>query len=146
MEAYKQHINSLDNEYMIKLFGQEVETVKPQGYGIFYNGQRIKPIRGNVDHYPSVNAALDAMERNSKAHMDIKKHLMFMKYGWNWETNMEAYKAYFYNPDTKEGFSGGYKNDTVYQEYKDLSKAASNAMKHFIKQWLKEGRLEIKLI
>lgn len=143
MNNHKAYINTLSSAYMLDLFNQEVETVKPKGYGIYYNGQHIKPTRGNVDSYPSINAALDALERNSKAYHDVKAKLMYDKYGWNWNTNKDAYYAYFYKPETK---GTGFKNNEVWNEHRTIEKAAFNAMKHFVKQWLKEGTLEIKLI
>lgn len=142
MQNHKPYIDSLSEAYMLNLFNQEVETVKQKGYGIFFNGQQIKPTRGNVDSYPSVNAALDALERNSKAYHDIKAKLMYDIHGWNWDTNKEAYNNYYYKHEGK----GGWKNEEVWNEHRTIEKAANNAMKHFVKQWLKAGTLEIKLI
>jgi hypothetical protein len=146
MQKYKEYINSLSNEYMTDRFNKDIELVKPKGYGIFFAGQRIKPIRGNVDHYPSINAALDALERNSKAFLDIKAKLMYDIHGWNWNTNNKAYLAYYFKPANPDGSSNGFLNDEVYQEYRDIEKAASNAMKHFVNRCRNTGELEIKEI
>lgn len=146
MERHKAYIQTLSSAYMLDLFNKDVETVKPKGFGIYYNGQQIKPTRGNVESYPSINAALDALDRNSSVYHEIKAKLMYDIHGWNWNTNKEAYQNYYYKPFNQDGTSNGFLNDEVWEEYKALGKAASNAMKHFVKQWLKEGVLEIKQV
>lgn len=143
MDNHKAYINTLDEAYMLNLFNQETELVNPKGYGIFLNEQRIKPNRGNVDHYPTITAAIDALERNSKAYHDIKDKLFYDKYHFNWKVNKEEYYAYFYKPEKR---GTGFKNEEVWNEHRTIEKAARNAMKHFVKQWMKSGVLEIKPI
>src|ERR1017187_3389304 len=113
-------IKSLDNDYMIEKLNHDLAPISLKGFCIYFHGKLVKPREGKVFVYPSINAAKEALDRNSTMFMDIKEQLFSQKYGFNWKTNSDAYNNYFFKRDKNvKGAYGefSYKNDEVWQEH-----------------------------
>lgn len=142
-------IKDLDTEMCLKLFKEDLQPVKPEGFIILFDGERVKPIEGKVDIYASKAAALEALKRNSRLGSKLREHIFLKLLGFNWITDHEKYKQYFYNPDIidpKTGYknSGGYKNEEVRAEYGEMYYAANTAISYLLRQYQKQGRLVIQ--
>lgn len=159
----KAAIAALDNSKFIKKFEDNLEPING-GWVIYWKGKPVKPIGGNNHYFASREAAIQGIDRNMSFHSAIKMELAKTLLGLdmsdgNYPHECKAYNEYFrrdlfWNTETNKYVD---KNSLSEEEQKireekqnELSAFetfANNALKTvFVKQWLEEGLLEIKLV
>jgi len=144
-EDVKSKFKALNPFYLIDLFNQDIEPVKIQGFGIYFKGQLVKPKKGKVIAYPSVNAAIDALKRNTSFHHKIHDELSLQVCGFNYQTDKKAWSDFFFNPCNPDGSSNGFKEEN-YEVYRAIQDTSRLALSKLIKVWLATGIIEIKPI
>jgi len=123
------------------------------GWVVIWKGVPMKPRYGNNDYYASYEAAIQALERNSQMSREVREFLAIKLYGVNFDSpewkNLFRYDLRYTVREMRENLTEEeerLKNEVWEVENKFTSFCYGALKTVLIKEWLKDGTLEIKKV